>query len=266
MIEPIEIKWNQYKSELNQIYDRGMEYCFVSENNVQACPFVRCKDFLQDTILSKHTNKPVSIYGFAYDPKKDAPIPTEKTRLAVVNKSDKKFSDKIPAILDLLNQIEIKLHLIKTIAIPAKTLPKGYSCAFILEGSSRWMLSPPMLSLYALLIRVGGTHKVGDEYNKTFKKLIGNKVNSYQRDDATLLKSAQKGIDRIIKYGYAKLFFKEPSKNYPDVNVSYMHNYFGICGYSSETTKQFIKYWHRDPDKPKSEVPKKKLVRKKSIF
>lgn len=251
MAEPIQIEWLKKKPALCQAYETGLEYSFIDGNNNQVCCFVTCKDFLQDAITAMYHKKKIEIYGFKYDAAKDRPVYADKTRIAIANSQDKKFSDKIPAMIDLVNQVERKLHLIRTTATAVANPPKKYEkCGvFVLDSSSRWMLSPPMLSLYTLLIRVGFVHKIGDDYSKTFKRLVNHKIEPYQESDAEQLSAAQSGIERILKYGYAKLFYKDPERNFPDVPIESMHNYYGIVSYATGQTKSRMKYWHRDPDK-----------------
>jgi hypothetical protein len=118
------------------------------------------------------------------------------------------------------------------------------------------MLSPPMLSLYTLLLRVGFCHTQGEDYAETIKKITGGTVPPYQSNDKSQLSSAQQGIERILKYGYAKIFFKDPKKNYPAIATSNMHHHTGICSFSGGASKSHVGHWHRDLDQPKSDKKK----------
>lgn len=253
-MKKIKIEWLAKKSNLSQIYSSGLEYCFVSDDNKQVCSFVLCKDYLQDALLATHNDKQARVYGFGYDPKKDLPLCMTQTRLALANSSDNDFMDKIPHLLDFLNQIERKLHLLRTVVYQVKNPPKKYEkCSVILlHGSNRWMLSPPMISLYTLLIRVGFRHTKDKPFEETIKGVAGGKIAPYQTNDAHYLKSAEQGIDLILKHGYARIFYKEPKRNFPNIDVNTMHNNFGIVGFAAGSTKGHVKYWHRNLNKRKN--------------
>lgn len=259
-MDNIKIEWLAKQKKTAQIYSSGLEYCFISEDNKQIFTLVYCKDFLQDAIQAFYYNRKASIYSFEYDPSKDLPLSLTKTRLALANSSDKNFIDKIPSVQDFIHQIEKKLKLLRTTFYSANPPSQKYNSAVFLEGSNRWMLSPPMISLYTLLLRTGFVHKIGDSFEDTIQKVRDGKTKPYQSHDADYLRGGQTGIDRILKNGYARIFYKDPKRNYPEgVSVSKMHGSFGIVGYSSEYTKQDVRYWHRDLNKAKKEKAKEQV-------
>jgi hypothetical protein len=246
--QPVEITWLRRKLELREVYEMGLEFSFVSQDWRQCHPWVHCKDYLQDAVSSTHHNKAIECYGFEYDPKKWPPVYLGRTRVAVANGSDKEFGNKIPGVVDFLHQFEEKLHLIRTSARPVANPPKRYNDGrvVILEGSGRWMMSPPMLSMYSLLIRVGFCHKKGNAFTTTIKKLVGGDVEPYQEEDASQLSEAKTGIDRIMKYGYARIFFNDPKKNYPkDIDMYELHESSGIVAFASGESECIRKHWHR---------------------
>lgn len=253
----MEIKWLEKNNYLSQVYSSGLEFCFINDGK-QVCQFVTCKDFLQDAIMAFVQKTKIQIYGFSYDSANDIPIYLKKTTLAIANSSDKEFRDKIPSILNLLNQIEKKLRLNPTIITEVSNPKDKYKSGgvFVLESSPRWQLSPPMLSFYTLAIRAGASHTVGEDFQSTFEKLSKGEIKSYQRDDGSLLGSAKKGIDKILKNGYAKIFYKDLEKNYPNIPTNTMHNYGGIVGFTNQYTKKQIPYWFRDLNKKKKTAEK----------
>lgn len=254
--KPPSVKWNSKSSGLSQIYSRGLEICFLSNNFSQATSFVLCKDFLQDALMALHNDKPVSIFGFCYNPKKDMPICLDKTRVAIVNRQ-RDISKDIVRCIELLNQVESELRLERTKFAKAPNPPKSYNAAWILEGSCKWILAPPMISLYTLLIRSGMHHKRGNAWRRTIKDVMLSKIKKHKdgtlitkageagSGDNTQIHSAMKGIERIMRDGYAKIFYKDADCNFPDVGVSQMHDSFGICGFSAGYTSS-MKYWHKE--------------------
>lgn len=264
--DTVKIEWLKKSGSLSQAYESGLEFCLLSGEEKQATKFVYCKDYFQDALMGIHNGKAIGpIFGFSYDPVKDVPICLESTRMAIGNSSDAKFSDKIPTMVEFVNAIEKDLHLVRTVASKISNPPDRYkkSGCYHLVSSARWQLSPPMISLFTLLIRIGFCHRAGTTYQETIDNIINGKRKPYQRDDQMLLESAKSGIDKILKHGYAKIFYSDPKRNFPSVSVGTMHSSFGIVGFSQANTKQYCKYWHRDltkPRKPKEEPKKEEAV------
>lgn len=115
------------------------------------------------------------------------------------------------------------------------------------------MKSPPMISLYTLLIRVGMTHELGQPWHETFKKIQKDKSGGYyNKTDNSFAEQTQKGLDRILKYGDRKIFHRDIGRNYPAtyksgvaVSVFTIHDSFGILGFSNGSTKNEFPHWHR---------------------
>ncbi len=268
----VKIEWFKTQPGLCQEYSTGLEYCLISEDNKQVCPLMLCKDFLQDAIWAWLNNKQCSIYGFTYNRKTGVPIYFDRTKTALGNGTDPKFSEKVPLMVDFINQFERKIKLIRSSARKiSNPVTKYTSGMWLMESSSRWMLAPPMLSLYGLLIRVGFTHKKGAKYEATVKALMDGKVSPYQNSDKSQITQAQSGIDLILKYGYTKIFGKSTKRNYPGkARIGTMHNNTGICAFSgrlrlaaSKTAKvkvpirtagntDFFSRWYRDLDAEKN--------------
>jgi hypothetical protein len=242
------IEWYTNKQTLYQVYRSGLEYAFVSKDNKQVCPFVYCKDFLQDAIQGHLHQVKRSIFGFVYDPSKHCPLTTEKTRLLLACSSDGHFRYKIPRCLDFVNQVELKLRMRLTIATECAKQPLQYYAGgiWLLEGSRRWMVSPPMISLYTLLLRIGFVHTIGRPYEDTLINIITKHVAPYQNKDRKQLIEAMDGIKRILKHGDRKIFHRDIKANYPaNIPVRIMHNKLGIVGFSQMECKAYMPYWHR---------------------
>jgi hypothetical protein len=243
------IQWYSKTRKIDQIPDEGLEYAFVSKNYEQIHQLVWCKDFMQDAIHGFINNMAIRVYGFAYDPKKSIPLYLRKTRLMIANWKDKEFSDKIPALLDFLHQIEAKLKITPTVAVKCKNPPNLYkrSGVWVLNGSNRWMNSPPMISLYTLLIRLGLVHKKGTSYKKTIQQVISLEIGSYYGDDSYQLSDAHETIEKILKHGDRRLFYRDIKRNYPPNldTQDIMHEACGLVSYAAGYTRGYFPYWHR---------------------
>ena len=253
-MEKIKIKWlNSPISAASQIYDSGLEYCLINKEHEQCHPFVFCKDFMQDAIHGYLNNKKASIYGFNYNPDKMPKLSFDKTRLIIANSGDKKFSERVLGIVDLLNQFEDKLKLksttLQSVLNPLKKYTKNGM--FYLDGSSQWLNSPVMISLYSLMIRIGCSHKIGTDFMTTIKGVISGAIPQYQSNDKIQLSQSMVGIEKLLESGYRKFFFIETLKNYPSkVDISTMHNGAGIVSWSRGNTKNICPYWTRKIKRP----------------
>lgn len=255
------VQWiNGYKYGLSQVYNNGLEYCFISDDNTQISPYVFCKDFLHDLIMAYYTNAQASVYGFVYDPKTSKPPCLNKIKLSLVNSKDPNFSDKIPALIDFINQIEEILKLKKSTAyLVDNPLDKYKNGTWIVEGSSKWQIAPPMLSLYALMLRCGFTHKIGETYKQTIDKLIDGTYLPYQSNDRSQLSGAIPGLEYVLQHGYAKIFYKDPKDNYKLIPIHTMHNNMGIVSFSGKLKSQSVTkdnkedfyYWYKPVDEKK---------------
>lgn len=243
------IDWYLTEEMLNQVYRAGLEYAFVSRNFKQVCPFVLCKDFLQDALQSYLCGVRCQIHGFVYDPQFHKPIYTKRLRLIIACSKDRHFRDRITNMLDFLHQIEDILHIKKTTVRECADVPEKYKAGgiWLLESHKRWMISPPMLSMYTLMLRIGLVHTIGDEADFSMLKVQMGFTKGYQRYDKGQMKAAQKGVDRILRLGDKKIFSNNMKENYsPFVPLKYMHNYMGIVGFSKKYTKHYMSQWHKE--------------------
>lgn len=248
------ITWKQapVQSKILQIYSKGLEYALVSENYEQCHPFVWCKDFLHDVIFGTVNNRWFEVYKFRFNPALD-PVPClDKIRLLLTNSKDKRFSHKIPAVLDFINQIEDRLNIKKTFARKCHLPPEEYrnSGVYMFQGSRRWLHAPPMLSLYSLLLRVGFVHTLGDEYTKTIKGIISGEIKPYQKKDTHWLKSVEPALQTILRIGDRRIFYSDIHMNYPSkLSIDTIHNRMGIIGFASDMLHKqngdpiLIPYW-----------------------
>ncbi len=238
-----------------QIYSSGLQYSLVNKDKQQCTPLIFCKDFLQDAIHGFINNRQASIYGFVYNPSSMPKLDMDRVRLVVVNSSDKKFADRIPAVVDLLNQAEKRLKMKPTRVYEVSNPPKAYAKtgAYFFSGSGRWLNAPPLISMYSLILRCGFSHTIGQDIMTTLKGIANGKVKAYQSNDRSQISGAMKGIERIFEKGYRKFFFIDTAKNYPNkTDIGTMHGCSGIMSFASGGTKSICGYWTRKSiDKPK---------------
>lgn len=253
------INWhNENTPKISQVYNKGLEYALISEDDKQICPFVYCKDFLQDVVYASVNNRAIQIHKFEYNPHKDGHITTEKTKILIANANDIVFFLRLPIVLDFLHQIEECLNLEKTELICCEAIPDKYkSGVFLLQADYKWLLSPPLLSLYSLLVRIGFVHTENDSFRNTILRITVDEVKTYQKEDRRYVLKSLNGFNRILSEG-VDLFSnftirnKPPTKeqilkkNYPKTtSVKKIHYECGLMAFSSGLTKKRYPFWHQ---------------------
>jgi len=254
-IKQRDVVWHKKNKKISQIPREGLEFAFVSKDYKQIHQLVWCKDFMQDSIFGHLNQKKISIYGFSYDPEIDPPLYMEKTRIFITNFKDANFGSKVTENLrEFLHGIEGQLKMAKTTFEKCKSPPPRYRKAgvYILNSSKRWMKSPPMISLYTLLLRIGMVHELGDPWHKTFKKVQKKEVDAYySKTDNSFAEQAKNGLDFILEHGDRKVFHRDIQMNYPETvsgmvtSVFTIHDNCGLLGFSRGSTKLNFPHWHR---------------------
>lgn len=236
-----------------QIYNKGLEFALVSNKFEQCHPFVWCKDFLHDVIYADLHDKVVEIYRFKYNPQIDPRVCRNETRLLVTNQRDSKLSIKIDNVLDFVNQIEEVLHFPKTKVRKCINSPQEYKHGvFLFQGSKRWQNSPPLLSLYSLLIRIGFSHQIGTNFNTTISLLKEGHLKPYQTKDSKWIAEVEPALHKIIRLGDRKIFYRNIKFNYPqNFLIDHIHNSLGIMAFARDMRQKAagqpvqVAYWHR---------------------
>lgn len=247
----VEIEWMPKKARVSQVYNRGLEYAFVSKNWKQIHQLVYCKDFLQDAIFAFLNKKRVSIYSFIYDPTVHLPIYLQRTRLLVSDWRDKTFPNRIEACEEFLHQFEKLLNIrSKTVIMRVKSPPSQYkkAGAWIFDASKRWQQSPPMISLYSLLIRLGLSHVPGAGFFETLDGIVNGKISTNQTDDVGYLRQVRQTIDTLVRHSDQKIFGKEILPNYENTKIGVydMHNNCGVGGFTKGLTRNHFPKWHEN--------------------
>jgi len=143
----------------------------------------------------------------------------------------------------------------KTTLGPFANPPPRYRKAgvFTTNSSKRWMLAPPMVSLYTLLLRIGLVHPCGQRAVETLNQIESGELHAYNHKpdtaddtDASILRNGRKGVNRILAYGDQRLFHKNIKKNYPSILSTYrIHDSCGLGAFANKHTKNDFPHWHR---------------------
>lgn len=256
-IQVRDIKWHSKNRQISQVPKEGLEIALLSRNYEQIHQLVWCKDFMQDAIFGHINKRLVEIYGFRYDPSTSPPVYLNRTRLMVTNYKDAEFSTKMKdCVIPLLHSVEDRLNMPRTVLEKCKAPPVIYRRAgvWILDGSRRWQKSPPMISLYTLLIRIGLVHNPADSLEQTLEKISNGTVQPYYETkgrEKDIVNRTLKGISVIMKHNDRHLFSADIRANYPammsqaQTSLYTIHNSSGICAFSEQRTKSFFPDWHK---------------------
>jgi hypothetical protein len=249
-MKKVNIKWltDGEPATIHQVYKQGLEYSVASCDNRQCFPFVWCKDFIQDAIMAMLHQKRIEVYNFVYDPAMNPTLCLSKTRILLANeKAGVGFASRIGCCIDFIHQIESLLHFRPTKCHLCDSPPARYGrCGvWLLEGSRRWIMSPPLISLYTLLIRMGFVHTYGDYWANTILKLRSGELKPYQMEDHKQIGAVEETLLNIIRIGDRKIFYRDIRQNYPNLDIKDMHHRMGIVSFSEKTTKQLVPRWHR---------------------
>jgi len=230
----IKVTPDKFSGSLCEIYSTGFQLAFVSDKLEQCHPWVLCKDFLTDVVWASLHKKPVSIYGFKYNPETN-PLPcTSEIRMLVRNKqlSNDKFDKQIEQSLKFINVVERKLKFIPS-RIDKVDMGQAHSI-WMFTSDKRWIHASPLLSMYSLFLRIGCFYDGDGKLNEAIKQFKMAKetdnqtVDKLRINDITYLKQSRKLRLLILKHGLS-IFKPTIVENYPaNVDVGTIHNGWGI--------------------------------------
>jgi hypothetical protein len=234
----VEFKPYSGGGHLSEIYSSGMQYCLVTKGWQGCHRFAYCKDFLHDAIWSIVNGKPMKQYGFSFS--SDNPKPNmDSLAIAVRNSQDQEFSSKWANSIKMINEIENVLGFKPT----ALFIDKGEKIAFFVADKA-WMLAPQTISMYTLLIRAGMKYE-----GNGWRTFLENPVD-YQRNDASYIDDARKGMLLLIENGFEHCFSGTMEDNYTKIvtlpggyhELSYVvHELSGIVGFSTQSLDVLVK-------------------------
>jgi hypothetical protein len=226
-------KKQQHLSEIMQII--GMQYAFLSSDNKQCHPWIKCRDFLHDALRCFVTKEKESIFGFSYDPEVDPPLDLTRTRLLVKrqpDKNEKNASEETTAMIDSAIAIVRCIEEYSGIE-PLSELHRvaGEKDMYIFEGAVDWMESTFMISLYTFLIRLGGkkiAFKNKEDLDSKLKDLCSSQAPSRDHD-ISYLKTVLPFIYKIIeKRKELRYINKEGKRLFEGQTIGLFHGYTGI--------------------------------------
>jgi hypothetical protein len=234
------------KQSLVEIYQvLGIQYAFLSADNIQCHAWIKCRDFLHDALRCHITGKKEGIYGFSYNPGDNPPLDLGKMRMLVKReppgtelRPSRNTKKILGSALEILQCVEEYSGI--------KPLSELYHTAenkdvYIFEGASDWMESTFMISLYTFLIRLGAKKiefKDKKDLDAKLKKLCAEKVVNNDRD-LSYLKTVLPFIYKIVEKRKELRYVREDGKRLFDgQTINLFHNYTGIVALSKQAAEK----------------------------
>jgi len=243
-MEKIDVSFWKKKQHLCEICQLiGMQYAFLSPNNEQCHAWIKCRDFLHDALRCHFTGKSEIIFGFSYTPGKDPELSLKKMRMLVKRQpnsgedgASKSTKEMMDSALSIIQCIEDCGGIKPTSTIQRTSKDKD---VYVFEGSSDWMESTFMISMYTFLIRLGGRKIVFEnkrDLDSQLKKLSKSRQ-ANNDNDISYLKTVQPYIHKIVeKRGDLRYVKKDGKHLFENQTVNLFHNYTGIVALADQAS------------------------------
>lgn len=193
---------------------------------------VKCRDFLGDVLYSEQINKPVSIYGFKWDPKKQK-IDRDSLRLVLNFVGNIKTLQQFTKNINLVRTIE-KQHKLKLTRLYKTQHPDK----LILEASTFWLKSTFNMSFYTYLLKCMG-------YSYTNLDNWFTEIKQFSNNESSYAKQVTNVWPFYVKY-LKKINNRLPSvigdKYTENTSISFVHNSTGFVSrrFFSGKTEGFL--------------------------
>lgn len=120
------------------------------------------------------------------------------------------YTEHLPKTLDLLHQVEDALGIPLSVAYKIRA-------DLIYVGHKRWLIAPPMLSLYGLIIRSSRFHKIGDTYRQAFDKFWAEGFRATSYTDFGIWTGGKPFVTNLLKWGDQRIFGTDIKRNWPEI-------------------------------------------------
>lgn len=208
----LEVEWFAGKMDVLQQHWSGLEYCLLSEDNKQCYPLLYCKEFILDAVWSTLYGQKVELYGFNFNPRTMPLAYLKETRLLLRNKSDSEFDKNAAMSIKFLNLLERQLGFQKSKLYDVA--PSTKHPVFAVVADAKWMHAPPLLSLYALLLRVGMGYESGTAW-KYLESVRAGICRPICRSDSRYLLKSLATIKEVVATKCSR-FLPTMEENWPE--------------------------------------------------
>jgi hypothetical protein len=206
---------------LSEIYGGGQDmpnFGIVAASGAQIGPWMRCKDYIQDTIWGGRKKQSYEIYGWTYKAGKDKRPSTRWLILALKWTSK---ASKMPEYLDNVRRTVDRLEKHLKIPLCARThFSDVMDDKFIVWGSPHWMRCVGTVSFFTFLLRAALFNTSGrfEDIPSQKKWPVGN--DAYYAKDGALF------IDLLMKEGFEA--FESDWDGYTSVGAVHNNGFVGF--------------------------------------
>lgn len=180
-------------------YDDMPEFAILSPDGTQVGTWMKCKDFIQDTIWGNKHRRYYEVYGWEFDPTKDK-ISNRYLLLAMrwKTKTIKELREMLSNVKGTIENLESALSIPKFRRTKFSRVLAGPAGGthFIVYGSPDWMKCVSTVSFFSWLLRASLTNKARTfEAMNDLKKCAVNK-------DIYYLRGGKSFIEKLVKDGF----------------------------------------------------------------
>lgn len=198
------------------------------ENVKQLHPFVRCRDFLGDTLWATHFKKYYKIYGFEFDGSNKT-VQLDTTCMLIEFEDEEKLNN----IVRVLHHFELNAKW-KRSKLSKLDIKNNDKQVWLVIGSACWMRSPTLVSLYSMLWRLAG---IGINEGESVEDFL-LRCETSDTNDGRYLKQTRKISEELnlVKHPFYTItrrsyrVFKNAYKYGDSATTSEIHNYHGPIG------------------------------------
>lgn len=207
--------------DMSSLYPGWVCMSLLSEDGVLVSGLSSCKEYALD-----HTLATIKTSPYRYNSNK---VYLEEARLVVSG-----LGQRVANSLAAVNLMETVLSIPLSVVLPVQ----GEIVLF--RGHKTWFISPPMVSLYTLMVRNGRYYELGWTLEQFFDFMVDGKINGQK--DTALFQQAIKGIRCILAHGWQAVFGADLKANWP--NGTDIHGR-GICAFGLGTLSSQHPDWYK---------------------
>ena len=223
-------------AEIYQSVDIKFAFLTAPKYGTARChSFVKCRDFLHDALRTQISGIVASIYSFNFNKKVNPPIDLRYIRMLVKSDVAKSPDDVAKWDTHMLSALRLLNHYEKLANKPLSSVVRLVNespATWLFIGSSFWLKTPYLVSMYTFLIRLGVRNiefESDAELQEKYKKLRNIENVNHSDNDRNYLNYCWDKLSKVIIHR-DKLFGDGWDKIYSNASVSIrnFHNNSGI--------------------------------------
>jgi hypothetical protein len=224
--------------KLAEIYQSvSIKFAFLTspKNGTARChTYVKCRDFLHDALRTQISGTVSSVFSFRFDKKVNPPIDLRYMRMLVKSDAAKTSEEVAKWDTHMLSGLRLLNHYEKLANKPLSTVVRLTNepvATWLFTGSSFWLKTPYLASMYTFLIRLGVRNiefQTDEELQEKYKQIADAPTSESYDNDKKYLKSCWDKLSKVI-INRVSLFGDGWDKIYnAGTSINSFHNNSGI--------------------------------------